>query len=297
MSAAFGLLAAIGAAMTFGTAAVVQQHSAHQVPERGPLDPRLLLDLARHPAWLAAIGATILGVALQVVALHFAPLALVQPVLVCDLLFAVLISGLMVNRRPPDRVVLAGAACCAGGLGAFLAIAEPHGGDSSTVSAFTVIPLAAGLAGVLAVCLSVAHFGSRNARPLAIALACGVVYGVTAFLLKEVSDAFMGGFATPARQWPLYAIAVIGPVGFLLNQSAFQAGILIAPVLSIITVADPLVSIGIARLWLNEVIANGPAEIAGEVLALAVMTFGIVALAHRAPQSGARARDRGQLAG
>ncbi|MGE5136876.1 MAG: hypothetical protein ACM32E_28775 [Gemmatimonadota bacterium] len=147
-----------------------------------------------------------------------------------------------------------------------------------------VLPLAAGLGAVLAGCLAVARFGPRTARPLAIALACGVVYGVSAFLLKEASHTLSQGFADPGRQWPLYAVAVLGPVGFLLNQSAFQAGILIAPVLSVITVADPLVAIGIARLWLSEQIAAAPADVAAEVAALAVMAAGIIVLAHRAPQ-------------
>jgi hypothetical protein len=50
-----------------------------------------------------------------------------------------------------------------------------------------------------------------------------------------------------ARQWPLYLLVIVGPVGFLLNQNAFQAGILISLVLAIITTADPLVSISIAH--------------------------------------------------
>jgi len=41
---------------------------------------------------------------------------------------------------------------------------------------------------------------------------------------------------------------IVGPVGFLLNQNAFQAGTLIAPVLWIITTMDPLVSIFIVHI-------------------------------------------------
>jgi len=121
------------------------------------------------------------------------------------------------------------------------------------------------------------------ARPLALALACGVCYGVSAFLLKLVSFSLDHGFSQPLRQWPLYAVVIVGPVGFLLNQEAFQSGILISPVLAAITTADPLVSIGIAHLWLNESFASGPADVAAQVAALAVMTTGVILLAHRAP--------------
>ncbi len=287
MPGLLAILAAIGAALAFAVSAVFEQRSAHDVPERGALDPRLLRDLARKRLWLAAIGFTVAGLILQIIALRSGPLALVQPVLVCDVLFAVLIRSLVIGRRLPDRVLLIGVLCCAGGLAAFLAIAQPHG-DRPAVAPIVVVPLAAGLAAALASCLAVARFGPRHARPLAIALACGVVYGVSAFLLKEASYVLSQDSGGAGRFWPLYAVVVVGPVGFLLNQSAFQAGILIAPVLAVITVADPLVSISIARLWLNEQIAAAPGAVAAEVIALIVMAAGIVVLAYRAPQVATR---------
>lgn len=116
----------------------------------------------------------------------------------------------------------------------------------------------ASLGGVLASCLAVANWGPRSVRALWPAVACGADFGVTAFLLKVVPDTLPQGFGDPLRQWPLYLIVITGPVGFLLNQSAFQAGVLIAPVLAVITAADPLVSIGIARVWLGESFASSP---------------------------------------
>jgi hypothetical protein len=166
--------------------------------------------------------------------------------------------------------------CCAGGLAWFLAVARPHGG-TATVSLTSVIPLAVGLAAVLVACLIAARTAPRAVRPLMLALACGICYGVMAFLFKLLSAGLV-------FQWPLWAVIVVGPLGFLLNESALQAGILIAPVLSVITAADPLVSIAIAHQWLHESIAAGPVNITMEVAALALMITGIVVLAHRAPQ-------------
>jgi uncharacterized membrane protein len=83
--------------------------------------------------------------------------------------------------------------------------------------------------------------------------------------------------------WPIYALAVVGPLGFLLNENAFQQGTLIAPVLSIITVCDPLISIALAALWLKEELNSTPAGISGEVISLLLMIAGIVVVAHRAP--------------
>jgi len=273
--------AAIAAALTYGLSAVLEQRSVHQVAERGVFAPRLLVDLARRPLWLASIAATVVGASLQAVALHFGPLALVQPILVCDLLFAVLITAAL-RRAAPDRIILTGVVCCAAGIGVFLAVAQPSGG-SEEVSLPAVIPLAAGLAAVLAGCLVWAKRGPRVARPLALAMACGVCYGVNAFLLKLVTFSLEQGFSEPLQQWPLYALIVVGPVGFLLNQEAFQSGNLISPALAVITTVTSLVAIGIGYLWLDESFASGPADVVTEVVALAVMTTGIVLLAHRAP--------------
>ena len=281
MFLAAAIAAALAAALSYGLSAILEQRSVHQVAERGVFAPRLLVDLAHRPVWLASIGATLVGAALQAIALHFGPLALVQPILVCDLLFAVLLSA-VARRAAPDRVIVAGAVCCTAGIAAFLAVAQPTGG-TETVSLPAVIPLAAALAAVLAVCLVWAKTGPRTARPLALALGCGVCYGVNAFLLKLVTFSLAQGFSAPLEQWPLYALVVVGPVGFLLNQEAYQSGTLIAPALAVITTTTSLVSIGIGYLWLNESFASGPGDVVTEVAALAVMTVGIALLAHRAP--------------
>jgi hypothetical protein len=75
--------------------------------------------------------------------------------------------------------------------------------------------------------------------------------------------------------------------GFLLNQDAFQESSLIAPVLAIRTVTDPLVAIGIGLVWLNEAIASSPAAIAAEVAGLIIMSAGVLALAYRSPHVAA----------
>jgi drug/metabolite transporter (DMT)-like permease len=269
------------AAVLFGLADVVEQRSTHQVRVRPALSPRLVLDLAKRPVWLAAIAVNIVANILQIVALHFGALALVQPILVTDLLFAAVFAAALAHRRP-DRVIFAGVILCSAGVGCFLAIARPHGGHN-TVSFTTFLPLALVLAAIVAGCLAAARLGPRRVRPLWLALACGVDFGVNAFLLKLVPDTLSAGFSDPLRQWPLYAIVITAPTSFLLNQGAFQAGRLISPVLAIITTADPLVSVAVAYAWLGETITTTPPALAGEAISLIVMAAGIYALARRAP--------------
>jgi drug/metabolite transporter (DMT)-like permease len=283
------VVAALANAVNDGTAAVLEQRSTKQVSaQKNPLSVRLIIDLLRRPLWLIAILLNITGVILQIVALHYGALALVQPILVCDLIFASLIASAF-RHQWPDWEMLLGVLCCAGGLALFLVVARPHGGVA-TVSPGDAIPLAIAYGAALAGCLAVAATGHRTLRPIMLALACGISYGVTAFVLKLLSGGWHGGLSHLPYQWPLYAAVVVGPLGFLLNQSAYQAGILVSPVLAVITAADPLVSIALAVGLLDETISGGVLNIAMEVAALLIMIAGIVILSRRAPHVAEKAK-------
>jgi drug/metabolite transporter (DMT)-like permease len=273
------VLLAVSAALVFGIASVADQRSTKRVRRRQPLSPKIFLDLVRQPLWVAATGGTLAAFALQVLALRYGPLALVEPILAAGMVVAALISAAL--RRRFDNWLFAGVFATAIGLAGFLAIAQPTEGKSS-VSFLVVLPLGAGLAAGVAGCLTLA---GRNAtlRPLALALACGICYGVSAFLVKIVVTDVSGGLTGLLTDWPIYALAVTGPMGFLLNENAFQQGTLISPVLAIITVCDPIISIALAAIWLNEKLSSSPAGVAGEVISLCIMVAGIVVVAQRAP--------------
>ena len=286
MNEQVAVLVAMAGAITFGASDVIEQRATHSVAKRPPLDLRLFADLAVNRLWLIGITVDISASAMQAIALHFGPLALVQPILVLDLLFAVLISAAMARRRP-DRVMGAGLLCCTGGLVLFLAVARPQS-PPVRVAPTVLLPLGVGIAGVIALCLVAWRASPRRFLPLATAFACGAIFGVTAFLLKEITQTIGLGFSPPSLQWPLYAFIVAEPIGFLLNQNAFQESSLIAPVLAIRTVTDPLVAIGIGLVWLNEHIASSPGAIAAEGAGLIIMSVGVLALAYRSPHLAAQ---------
>jgi len=278
LSPVLAIVLGVTAALMFGVASVADQHSTKQVKQRKALSPRIFLDLMRRPLWLASIGGTLLGFALQVLALKYGPLALVEPLLACGLIFAVLINSYLHSRFDP--ILLGGVVGAAAGIAGFLIIANPSPGGAS-VSFLTVLPLGAALAGALAGCLALAGRQSTY-RPLALALACGICYGVAAFLVKLVISDVGAGIGALLSDWPIYALAIVGPLGFLLNENAFQSGTLLAPVLSIITVCDPVISVALGKIWLGEDLSSTAAGIAGEVIALGLMAVGVVAIAHRA---------------
>jgi drug/metabolite transporter (DMT)-like permease len=278
--------AALVGAASFGTASALQQRATKDVPTTAPLDPRLLLDLIRRPMWVLATGTVVIGLALQVVALAYAPLALVQPLLVTGILFGTLVAARLARHRL-DTQVLFGASAAVVGLAAFLSLAQPRD-TSGTLPGFSgVLPLALVLVAIVAGCLviAVASRFSGSAHVGALATATGVCYGVTAGLMKVVTSQIRGEGITEIFQHPaFYVVCLIGPAGFLLSQNTFQQGVLIAPALAVITIVDPLVGIAIGMSWLDEQLNTSPPVLGGQLVSGLVLIVGVVLLARRGTQ-------------
>ncbi|HEX3783313.1 MAG TPA: DMT family transporter [Pseudonocardiaceae bacterium] len=273
--------AAIAGAACMGLASAAQARAAHEVPASGTLNPRLLVDLAHRKLWLIGVAATIAGLGLQVVALGWGPLLLVQPLLVTALPFASTFAALMARRRP-DRVLVLGGLLCVAGLSAFLLLARPTGGSDHLLPPGQLVPLAIALAAIGVGALAWAAMVRGPAHVLGLAVATGVTYGVTAALIKVVAGQLRTSLAEPFTHWTLYAVCIVGPIGFLLSQNTFQQGKLISPSLAVITTVDPLVGVAIGVWWLDESATTGAAVLTGEIIAALAIIAGIAIVARRA---------------
>jgi drug/metabolite transporter (DMT)-like permease len=277
--------AAVAGAASFGLASAVQQRATKQVPTTGTLDPRLLLELVRRPVWVLGIGTVIVGLSLQLVALAYGPLVLVQPLLVTGVLFGAVFSALLAHRRV-DRLVVLGSLGAVAGLSAFLVLARPTGGSTQLEQdGWGLLPLAVALGATVLICLAAASRFDGAVQVAALAAATGVLYGLTAGLMKVVTSQFRSGGPTEVFTHPvLYVVCAVGPLGFLLSQNTFQHGTLIAPALAIITIVDPLVGVAIGVSWLGEQVNSSPAVLAGELIAVLVIMGSVGLLAHRGSQ-------------
>ena len=173
--------AAVLGAAGFGLASAAQQRATHEVAVTPTLSPRLIVELLARPMWLLGLVATIVALFFQIVALAFGPLAVVQPLLVTGVAFAAVFSALMSGHRP-DPLILLGALLCAAGLSTFLLLARPTAGSTDgDFDLLAGLPLAIALAVVVVGCIFyAATVRAPLSRVLALALATGVLYGVTA---------------------------------------------------------------------------------------------------------------------
>ncbi len=274
------LVAALGSALAFSFSSFLKHLSAGDVPESrgtgvGGLG-RFVRGTLAHPLWLGGVGADVLGLALQLVALHFGALAVVQPLLISGLIFALVLRQRhhgRVSRRETGWALVVGA-CLAG----FLATARirPPVDGQGVDHVPAVIACVLGVA-VAAACVVVGRRlrGGRSAALIGVAV--GATYAATAALLKTLTDIALANPLQLFTSWQLYATVVLGACGLLLNQMAFQAGPLSSSLPAIATV-DPLLSVVIGVWLYDEQIRHGAAAITLQVLFLVVLVAAIVKL-------------------
>jgi threonine/homoserine efflux transporter RhtA len=277
-----GIVFALLAAGCFAVASVSQHRAASQVEVAPPLHPGLLLRLARQRVWFLSIGADITGVVLQTVALGLAAVVIVQPTLTAGLLLAVPLSALL-DRRAPTRAELSGAALCTAGLVVFLLSAHATPGRES-LAGWQFWPYAGTCLLVTLCCLTLASRAAGNvSRSLTLAVGCGFLYGATGPLLRVLAT----GIDEPGRvftSWPVYLLIVVGITGYLLNQNAFQAGSLPAP-LAVLTILDPVVGATAGLVFLHETVSTSTANLCAMLLAASAVIFGISLLSRSAKRS------------
>lgn len=260
----------------YALASVLQHRGARDQPDDQSMKLGLLVRLVRHPAWVIGTACDVAGYVLQFIALGHGPLVIVQPLLVCGLLFALPIGAAWAGRRL--RAVDWGAALmvCAG-LAVFLTVADPAPGRDNTGSLHWLALLLV-VAAVSTALIAIGRAGDPRRRAVALAGAAGVVYGAAAALTKTSSHLLGRGVVPLFTHWQPYVLVAFGVGGMLLGQSAFQAGALDAS-LPTMSVADPVVSIVIGAVIFGEAISNGAGEVLAEAAALAVMCAGVYLLA------------------
>ena len=278
------ILLALAASLCTATASVCQRKGAMATTARG-FDAWLVFRLARRPVWLLGIGSMIAGFLLQLTALRFGALALVQPLLAVELL---LVFGYLAIAGPGrvrvKRRDWVSAGAMSAGIGLFLFLASPSGGRThATGPAWLLAGLA--ISGAVFVALVVAHAtgkgpgSSRSRRAAVLGAATGISWGLVAAIVKELSSQLGSGIGTIFSTWPVYALVVIGAATMLLASHALAAGPLAASQPGF-TVLDPLSASLLGVFLFGEHMRTGAADLAGEVTALAIVIAGATALSH-----------------
>lgn len=276
-SSAVAIPLAIGAAASFAVANVAQMRASRRADAPEGVSAKLLVRLIRDKEWLLGLATSILGYGCQAVSLYLAPVLLVQPLIVSELLFALPLSARLAGVQLHKRE-WTGAALVAAGIGVFVAVGHPTG-DRTTIAASTWVAITISVVAVVGVLVAVAE--SRHRQPMLraslLALAASLCFGMLSVLTKVVGHQFTAdGLGALARAQP-YMLAAIAITGLLLSQTAFR----IAPLsvsLPIIDVGEPVSASLLAGLAFGETIGIGVGSLAGVAVAGAAALAGIALL-------------------
>jgi drug/metabolite transporter (DMT)-like permease len=276
------VLICLASAAAYAASSVLQQREARAAPPEMAMRLGLIGHLVRRPLWLLGNLADVAGFGLQFVALRTGSLALVQPLLVCGLIFALVADAVLDDRRL-TRDEWRWTALTGAGLVIFLAVSRPGRGypHASAVgwSVLGVITVAS-VGGLVVVARALPRW-----RALCLGTATGVLFGVVAALTESSAHLLDHGVVRALGHWQPYALAVCAVCGLMLSQSAFQAGDLKWS-LPALTVVEPVVAIAIGQLLFGEHISVSGLAPVGEVLGLGLMAAGVVGLSRAVAGAG-----------
>lgn len=268
---------ALGAALAFGASSALKHASAHEVPDAQSMRPshigRFVMATVRHRLWLSAVVCDLVGLGLQIFALHLGALALVQPLLVTGLVFALILRWAFGSESFTRRQGF-WALLVAVSLAAFLLLAAPHPqgpGPEHLDKGPAIVAGAVGIALVLALIELGRRRREHHQKAALLGIAVGILYAAMAALLKAVTDVATSGILHIVTSWQLYAFLAAGGSAMLLGQIAFQAGPLSASLPATATV-DPLLSIVIGVALYDEQIRHSGVD--GTVLVVILLVVG-----------------------
>jgi drug/metabolite transporter (DMT)-like permease len=237
---------------------------------------RLIVNVARQRRWLRGIALAVAAYVLQALALALAPLAVVQPVLAAEIVFAVPLSVRLHHIRMGLRE-WAGVVAASGGLAGAILAAQPRPGDPlASVTAWVPVLAAAGALTVAAVLVGRSASGTTF-RAACYALSAATMVGLESAFMAATARRFEDGAASGFTAWQTYAMALSSILSLVLIQSAFQAGPL-AVSLPIIDAISPVVAISIGLLLFGERVAVLPWRLVVTCAGLLLLLAGIWAL-------------------
>jgi drug/metabolite transporter (DMT)-like permease len=262
-----GLGAALGAAVLFGVASILQAVGSRKVPTESELDPRRLggfvVSLLRQPAFLGALVLNLAGFGLHFVALRHLPLYLAQAGIAVSLVVTALLATRLMSDQLSALEWSAVISVCVG-LG-LLAVSAGDAGDSAQHHGLII--------GVIIGLVAIATLG---------ALASRSQHGVSTALLGLLAGLGYAGVAISARMLQddslhdllrgptTYTLPISGALAFILYSLALQRGsvtLATTPMIALQTITPAAVGV----LVLDDAVRAGwwPAALVGFLLSAA----------------------------
>ncbi|MGP6175555.1 DMT family transporter [Corynebacterium sp. A21] len=270
------VLFALASALTIAWGTVVR----HRIATAVPAGKSPFLNAIKRPMWWAGMSTAIIAYGLQVVALGFGPLLVVQPILVMSLIFTMPVAAYYDKHRV-SKTELFWAVLLTISVAIVVVLGHPVGGDTHPTFSRWWPAL---LIGTLAL-FAIDRFGNKRQeghdRALTLGLVTGAIFGFVGVLSKAVADSFVsGGFLGLLLAWESYGLIFAATMGTLVQQSAFNASSLRTSLPAMKT-AEPIIAFGLGIAVLGETFQVEGFDWTWLGLAFCLMVLSTVVLSRR----------------
>ena len=234
---------ALASALVIAWGTVVRQRIAENA------DRSVMRTAMTSPLWWIGTASAVIAYGLQLIALGFGTLLIVQPILVLSLMFTLPLAAWYQGRRMSSEELI-WCSLLTISVGVILVFGRPTGGITSPPLDRWLPSFALGLAAMVS--FSVLAQRIRTQRALLLGVVCGILYGFVAVLSKAVVDTLMeSGISGLLTSWPFYTLIIAAGSGTVLQQYSFHAGPLkhSLPAMKII---EPLIAFTLGYAVLSE---------------------------------------------
>jgi hypothetical protein len=272
----YALLAALGNALN-----VTTQHAASVSSPKKATGWRLVGYLFRNPLWLLGWIAVAAAFIFQGLALSTGQLSVVQPLLVIELVFALVLRRVWLHQSIRTVTWWAAVVTCLS-LTVFLAMSEPKGGHPFPDSHAWVTACVTTVGGA-AVLVLLGLRGSPERRAALLGSATAVMWALVAAFIKTTTETLSQfGVAGMFTHWPVYALAAAGLVSEILEQVTLHAGPL-SMSQPFLVIVDPIVSIGLSVWIFGEYFTENGLRLTLGSIAFVAMCGAVAVLTRTAP--------------
>jgi drug/metabolite transporter (DMT)-like permease len=293
-----GLALALLATTAYNSGLIVEKQALGRLPAvSGRRIVSFVLSLARSPRWLAGFTMMLFGLAFQVLALIYAPVTLVQPIIASGVAIVLVLSRFVLREQ-----LRRGEYACVAIMALSLVLLALSASGTATevghqVSGIRLAVVAAPscLLALLIAASAVQAGSGRHERPISgvsYGIATGLLYGVAALAIKALGGALLHGhgitgtvLALLSSPYP-YLMAACSAAGLLLFQTALQRCriSIVAPVSNVLG----SIYFMVAGTWLfHERLPGHPAQLALRLGGILVACC-VVVLLSRQPERGAQ---------
>ncbi|QYJ04621.1 DMT family transporter [Nocardioides panacisoli] len=269
----WAVIFALASATTTALSTATQHRAADAAPRETGV-AALMRHLAQRPDWVLALLLGPVGFTLHALALHFGPIALVQPLAITGIVLAVPIRAAWA-RRWPHAAEMRAVTVTAAAIAVLLLASRPDVGHRPVDGRVLLVAVVGCAAG--AVVLLAASGGVRRptGRAFLLGSAAGILFGLMAVLMAASAEHVAAhGVVSLAPTWLPWALVACGLSGVTINQVAYRTARLSAS-MPALNVVNCLLALGFGYLVLHETPGHPALAVAGAAVALPAMAWGL----------------------